>query len=154
MSPSDVECKTCKANRSELVAPGGVIHADELWQVEHMLEPLPMAGWLIVKPLRHVTAFADLTDDEAATFGPLVRRVMAALQRVTGAEKVYLCLFAEASGFVHLHFHLIPAMREWTREQRGPAVFELIGDAMRRGNLVDPAVAASLADRVRTELER
>ena len=154
MTPSDVECKTCKANRGELEAPGGVIHTDELWQVEHMLEPLPMAGWLIVKPLRHVTAFADLTDDEAATFGPLVRRVMAALQRVTGAEKVYLCLFAEAPGFVHLHFHLVPAMREWTREQRGPAVFELIGEAMRRGNLVEPSVATALADRVRTELER
>jgi diadenosine tetraphosphate (Ap4A) HIT family hydrolase len=80
---------TCKANRGELRAPGGVIHNDALWQVEHILEPLPMLGWLIVKALRHVTAFADLTDDEAATFGPLVRRSMAALQRATAAEKVY-----------------------------------------------------------------
>lgn len=146
------DCKTCKANRGELQAPGGVIHRDELWQLEHMLEPLPMAGWLIAKPRRHVTAFSALTDDEAATFGPLVRRTMAALERVTGAEKVYLCLFAEAAGFVHLHFHLIPAMREWTREQRGPAVFDLIGEATRRGNLVDPADAAAIADRVRAAL--
>lgn len=154
MSDPDATCKTCQANRGELQAPGGVIHADDLWQVEHMLRPLPMVGWLIVKPLRHVTAFADLTDDEAATFGPLVRRVMGALQRVTGAEKVYLCLFAEAPGFVHLHFHLIPAMAEWTPEHRGPGVFDLIGEAMRRGDLVEPLAAAALAERVRAELLR
>lgn len=146
------DCKTCKANRGELAAPGGVIHRDELWQIEHTLQPLPMAGWLIAKPLRHVTAFGDLTEEEATTFGPLMRRTMGTLQHVTGAEKVYLCLFAEAPGFVHLHFHLIPAMAEWKREQRGPAVFELIGEAMRRGNLADPALAAGIADRVRAAL--
>lgn len=143
---------TCKANSGELSAPGGVIYRDALWQVEHILQPIPMLGWLIAKPLRHVTAFADLTEDEATTFGPLVRRVMSALQRVTAAEKVYLCLFAEAPGFVHLHFHLIPAMAEWTAEQRGPAVFDLIGEAKRKGDLADPERAGEIARRVRAEL--
>lgn len=143
---------TCKANRGELSAPGGVIYRDALWQIEHILQPIPMAGWLIAKPLRHVTSFADLTEDEAAAFGPLARRTVAALQRELDAEKVYLCLFAEAEGFVHIHLHLIPAMREWSKEQRGPAVFDLIGAAKRSGDLADPARAAQIAARVRADL--
>lgn len=146
------ECKTCKANRGELAAPGGIIYEDALWRIEHILEPVPMAGWLIAKPLRHVTSFGDLTEAEAVAFGPLMRRAMSSLQRVVGADKVYLCLFAEAEGFVHIHFHLIPAMPEWTSAQRGPAVFDLIGQALRRGDLVDPAGAAAVADRVRAAL--
>jgi diadenosine tetraphosphate (Ap4A) HIT family hydrolase len=131
-----------------------VIYEDALWRIEHILEPIPMAGWLIAKPLRHVTTFADLTAEEAAAFGPLMHRTMGALQRVLGAEKVYLCLFSEAEGFVHIHVHLIPAMRDWTAAQRGPAVFELIGEAKRRGNLVEVAGAAVIAERIGAELRR
>jgi diadenosine tetraphosphate (Ap4A) HIT family hydrolase len=147
-------CMTCAANRGELKAPGGVIYEDALWRIEHILEPIPMAGWLIAKPLRHVTTFADLTPEEAAAFGPLMHRTMGAMQRILDAEKVYLCLFSEAEGFVHIHVHLIPAMRDWTAAQRGPAVFELIGEAKRRGNLMDTSKAAAIADRMRTELAK
>ncbi len=143
---------TCRANRGELRAPGGVIYKDRLWRIEHILEPIPMAGWLIAKPLRHVTTFADLTAEEAAVFGPLMHRAMGALQLLLDAEKVYLCLFAEAAGFGHIHFHLIPAMRGWTAQQRGPAVFELIGEAKRRGNIADPSLAVAIADGVRRSL--
>lgn len=152
MTAAQQTCMTCKANSGELSAPGGVIHRDALRQIEHILQPIPMLGWLIAKPLRHVTAFADLTEEESLAFGPLMRRTMAALQRVLDAEKVYLCLFAEAPGFVHLHFHLIPAMREWSTEQRGPAVFDLFGEAKRTGDLTDPAMAIAVAEHVRAAL--
>jgi diadenosine tetraphosphate (Ap4A) HIT family hydrolase len=41
--------------------------------VEHCVGPLGL-GTLIVKPERHVTAVQDLTDEESAEFGPLLRR--------------------------------------------------------------------------------
>ncbi|MGH7763205.1 MAG: hypothetical protein ACREOM_02155, partial [Candidatus Dormibacteraceae bacterium] len=53
-------CGTCRANRGELPAPGGVIHQDEHWRLEHIIPPLPMAGWLVLKPLRHIESVADM----------------------------------------------------------------------------------------------
>ncbi len=149
-----MECLTCAANRGELKAPGGVIYEDEMWRIEHILAPIPMAGWLIAKPRRHVTSFAELTPREAAAFGPLMHRTTGALQRLLDAEKVYLCLFSEAEGFVHIHIHVIPAARGLPAERRGPAVFDLIGEAKRNGDLADPAEAAAIAGRVRIELAK
>jgi hypothetical protein len=35
-------CGTCRANRGEIPAPGGVIHQDALWRLEHIFEPIPI----------------------------------------------------------------------------------------------------------------
>jgi diadenosine tetraphosphate (Ap4A) HIT family hydrolase len=50
-----------------------LIHRSDHWLVEHCVGPLGL-GTLIVKPERHVTAVADLTDEESAELGPLLRR--------------------------------------------------------------------------------
>lgn len=115
-------CGTCRANRGELRAPGGVVYRDLLWRVEHKLEPLQIAGWLVAKPLRHVTAFAGLSDEEASSFGPLMRAVMSALTNVLSPAKVYLLLLAEQEGFEHIHFHLIPRAADLPKEFRGLAI--------------------------------
>lgn len=140
-----LSCGTCRANRGELAAPGGVIYQDALWRLEHVIEPLPLAGWLVLKPLRHVEAFADLTPDEAATFGPLVRRVTAAMTDALHPAKVYLCQFSEARGFAHIHFHLIPRFAETPPERRGPDVFTLLSEASREGRNLVPVEAAERA---------
>ena len=59
------DCGTCKGVRNELGAPGGVIYEDRLWHLDHIVRPLPMAGWLILKPKRHVESVAKLTDAES-----------------------------------------------------------------------------------------
>lgn len=85
-------CGTCRTNRGELRAPGGVLYEDALWRIEHLLEPVPFAGWFVLKPLRHVEAFSQLTLGEAASFGPLVRRIAAAVEAVLAPAKLYVCL--------------------------------------------------------------
>src|SRR2546425_3949235 len=107
-APPHRDCGTCRANRGELAAPGGVVYEDALWRAEHAIEPIPMVGWLVLKPLRHVEAFADLTPEEAAAFGPIAHRLTRAMTAVLGPVKVYVCLFAEAEHFTHIHVHLIP----------------------------------------------
>lgn len=131
-----------------MLAPGGVVYQDDLWRLEHLLEPVPLAGWLVLKPLRHVTSFADLTTPEAAAFGPLVHRVTQALTQVVRPAKVYVCLFAEMEGFAHIHFHLIPRGHDVPPEARGPGIFKWLARAGVEGNLVDPNEAASIAIRV------
>jgi diadenosine tetraphosphate (Ap4A) HIT family hydrolase len=126
-------CLTCRANRGEPSTPGGVIHDDGLWRLEHAFEPVPLAGWLIVKPLRHVEAFSDLTAEEAAAFGPLARRATSALMAVLQPKKVYLCLVAEAENAAHIHFHLVPRFEDTPPELRGPGIFALLREAMTSG---------------------
>ncbi len=88
-----------------------------------------MVGWLVLKPWRHVESMADLTEEESVTFGSLSRRVMAAMRDVLHPEKIYLCLFAEAEGFAHIHYHLIPRFADTPPERRGPNVFKYFAEA-------------------------
>jgi diadenosine tetraphosphate (Ap4A) HIT family hydrolase len=149
----DPSCGTCRANRGELSAPGGVIFQDALWRLEHILPPIPLAGWLVLKPLRHIEALGELSTAEAATFGPLVQCISAALQAVIQPAKVYLCQFSEAEHFTHLHFHLIPRALDLPAERRGPAVFDLLSITRREGrDLASPEGAERIALAVRERL--
>jgi diadenosine tetraphosphate (Ap4A) HIT family hydrolase len=150
--PND-SCIACRANRGQLNAPGGVIYHDELWQLEHILEPIPLAGWLVLKPLRHVEAFGELTAAEAIGFGLIARRATRAMQQVLFSTKIYVVLFAEAPNAAHIHFHLIPRFAETPEGQRGPNVFNLLRDASIQGrNLGSVAAAQQIAAAIRERL--
>jgi diadenosine tetraphosphate (Ap4A) HIT family hydrolase len=74
-----------------------------------------------------VTALHELTAEEAAGLGPLLRGLSAALGRVVGCTKTYVMLFAEAEGFAHAHFHVVPRMPDQPEDLRGPRIFALLG---------------------------
>jgi diadenosine tetraphosphate (Ap4A) HIT family hydrolase len=123
MAAVDGPCIACQANEGRLHAPGGVIFDDGLWRVEHMLAPALLPGWLIVKTVRHVESLAELTHAEAGALGPLLTRATSALEAVTGADRVYAALFAEAVR--HIHFHLVPRQDAVPARSRGPSIFDL-----------------------------
>lgn len=76
--------------------------------MEHCIGPLGL-GTLIVKPERHITALADLTDEEATELGPLLRRANDVARGLVDAEQVYTCLWSHAGGVpVHIHFVVQP----------------------------------------------
>ena len=143
------DCGTCRANRGDMPAPGGVIYEDRLWRLEHIVRPIPMAGWLILKPLRHIETVAGLTPSEARTLGPLVTRTAGALQRATGVKKVYVGLFAEAKDFAHIHIHLIPRPVRLAARLRGPLIFGLMRTERDRAPLRE---AERISDAVRRSL--
>ena len=146
-------CITCRANRDDLAAPGGVIYQDPLWRLEHLLEPVPFAGWLVLKPLRHVEAFAELTIAEATTFGPLVKRITEAMTLVLSPVKIYVALFAEAPNAAHIHFHLIPRYPGTPPDGVGPGAFKYLAEARQKGqNLVDRDDLNEIVERVRRQL--
>lgn len=76
------------------------------WRVAHAFGTA-LPGWMVLLPRRHVTALDELTAAEAEELGPLLRAVTWALREVTGCDKTYVALFAEAEGFAHVHFHVI-----------------------------------------------
>ena len=144
-------CLTCRITRGDIPSPGGVIYEDDLWQLQHDIEPVSLVGWLILKPLRHVEAFADLTEREAATFGPLTRHVTRAMTEVLHPAKIYLSLYAEAQGFAHLHVHLIPRYADTPPERRGPHIFDYMRE--RGANAHDRAKTAEV-ERVAAAIRR
>jgi diadenosine tetraphosphate (Ap4A) HIT family hydrolase len=46
---------------------------------------------------------------------------------VVGCDKTYVMLFAEAEGFGHLHFHVVPRMESFGPTEIGPQVFTFLG---------------------------
>lgn len=80
--------------------------------MEHCVGPLGL-GTLIVKPRRHVTSVAALTDDEASGLGPLLRTASAIAGTLVPAEQVYNCLWSHAGGVpVHIHYVVQPVTAE------------------------------------------
>lgn len=124
MTPPD-----CYACRMEAVfddlPPRERVAADERWRVAHTFGT-SLPGWLVLVPRRHVTAVHDLTDAEAAGLGRWQVVLSRALRRVTGCAKTYVVQFAEAEGFAHVHFHIVPRMPDLAAEFRGPGVFALL----------------------------
>jgi len=84
-------------------------------------------GWLVLVVRRHVNTLAELTDEEAADLGPLVRDVSKALQATTGCAKTYIAQFAEHPQHPHVHVHLIPRSSDLADAQRGPGIFSRLG---------------------------
>jgi diadenosine tetraphosphate (Ap4A) HIT family hydrolase len=122
-------CLSCDVVRGLIQPPGGLILGTDLWQLTHAIDPVPVVGWLILQPLRHVESFAELTEAEAAEFGPLARRASAAVTEALGLTKAYMAMFMEAHGFAHLHVHLIPRFADMPADRRGPDAFGWMRDA-------------------------
>ena len=102
------------------------IHRTTHWDLVHSYNT-SLPGWLVLVARRHVAAIDELTDEEAAELGLLLRRVSAALRVVTGCLKTYVCQFAEQAEHPHVHFHVIPRLAGQPPERRGPAVFGYLG---------------------------
>jgi ATP adenylyltransferase len=110
---SDVPgCIACDLTAGRRPLPGGVIADTGSWRVEHCVGPLGV-GTLIVKPIRHVVHVADLTADEAAELGPLLRTAASIVTELLQPEQVYVCLWSHAGGEPgHIHFVVQPVSRE------------------------------------------
>jgi diadenosine tetraphosphate (Ap4A) HIT family hydrolase len=85
-----------------------------------------LEAWLVLVPRRHVTTVADLTDAEAERWGSWQVRLSRALHTATGCVKTYIVQFAEAEGFAHVHFHIVPRAMTHPHDRRGPAAFSYL----------------------------
>jgi diadenosine tetraphosphate (Ap4A) HIT family hydrolase len=123
---SDGLCVICALNASPDLPPRERVYVGARWRVAHAFGT-SLPGWLVVLPRRHVIALDELTAEEAADLGPLLRALTAALREVLGCSKTYVALFAEAEGFAHIHFHVVPRSPDLDQSLRGRRVFGLLG---------------------------
>ncbi|MDP9864852.1 MULTISPECIES: HIT family protein [Streptosporangium] len=120
-------CYTCDQEAQfDTLPPRERIAFDDHWRVAHAIGTA-LPGWLVLVPRRHVTTVAHLSDAEASTLGLWQVRLSRALREATGCVKTYVVQFAELEGFNHVHFHVVPRMRDLPEDLRGPRVFGLMG---------------------------
>lgn len=141
-------CLACDLADGRIPLPGGVIHEGSHWLVEHCVGPLGV-GTLLVKPKRHVTRVAKLTEEEAAELGPLLRRTAAAVDRLLKPEQVYTWLFSDAGGRpVHIHYVVQPATRS-AMDEFGAYGPELLTAMFARGEQPASDDVARFAEKAR-----
>jgi diadenosine tetraphosphate (Ap4A) HIT family hydrolase len=111
---------------------------------------LPL-GTLVVKPERHLLHVADLSADEAAELGPLLRATANVVTDLASPEQVYVCLWSH--GPVHIHFVVQPtdASGSEPTELHGPA---LQAAMFARKHHPERAAVEQLAARARTLFAR
>ena len=125
----DMTCHTCQliAARDAGDAPlWDSIHRTPFWDVAHAFNT-SLPGWLVLVARRHIEAIDELTNEEAAELGVLLRRSSAALRDITGCVKTYVMQFAEAEGHSHVHFHIVPRMTDQPEERRSTKIFGYLG---------------------------
>jgi diadenosine tetraphosphate (Ap4A) HIT family hydrolase len=116
-------CYSCASNaRLDDLPVRERVFRDDQWRVAHSFNSA-LPGWLVVVPTRHVESPHELTSEEGLSLGPLLRDLSLALVDVVGCLKTYIVMFAEAEGFQHVHFHVIPRMPDAPADKRGPNVF-------------------------------
>lgn len=119
----DPKCAICRSNAGEFTVPGGVIWEDERWLLRHSPPPAPLAGWLMLQTRRHVQGPAHFSDEEARSFGPVLRHLSRTLEVVSGAPRVYTIALGES--FPHMHAHLIPRYSDLQEEYVAMGITDL-----------------------------
>jgi diadenosine tetraphosphate (Ap4A) HIT family hydrolase len=104
-------CFICrKHNGQETAPPGGYIYEDEHWMVCHAPGKLGPLGTLFIESRRHFLDYADMTDEESASLGIVMRKIYYALRLHTEAERIYQLTLLE--GVPHFHTWLVSRRKE------------------------------------------
>ncbi len=99
-------CLSCQILAGEQEAPGGILYENASWIVASRTTPIFVPGNLFLILKRHAEQLAELTSEEAASLGPLIQNMYAALAYLLHPVKMYVASYGE--GVQHIHFHLIP----------------------------------------------
>ena len=109
-------CFICrKHNGQETAPPGGYIYADEHWMVCHAPGKLGPLGTLFIESKRHFLDYSEMTTEETASLGDVMKKIYSALRLHTNAERIYQVTLME--GVPHFHSWLVPHRKE--DEERG-----------------------------------
>ena len=80
-------CFLCRKHKGQAAAPpGGFIYEDEHWMICHAQPYMGPLGTLFVESKWHFLDYAELTDEESASLGSVLRKIYRALRLHTEAE--------------------------------------------------------------------
>lgn len=106
-------CFICrKHNGLEPAPPGGYIYKDEYWMVCHAPAKLGPLGTLFIESKRYFLDYAEMTDEESASLGDVMKKIYYALKLQTSAERIYQVTLID--GVPHFHSWLVPHRKDDT----------------------------------------
>ena len=101
------DCFICrKHNGQETAPPGGYIYKDEHWMVCHAPGKVGPLGTLFIESKRHFLDYTEMTAEESASIGNLLKKIYYALRLHTDAERIYQLSTME--GQPHFHSWFVP----------------------------------------------
>ncbi|MDW3652700.1 MAG: HIT domain-containing protein [Bacteroidia bacterium] len=119
-------CLSCKSNEGiKRISPGVQIFESEYWLVEHAY-PCSLEGWLVIVLKRHCEEFHNLSREEFLELSHVQLAVIKAIHQYFHSEKEYIFCFAEAEGFKHIHFHVVPKTKDFDTQYQGAKVFHYL----------------------------
>jgi len=131
----ETDCKLC-----ELLETQEIYYEDPQWAL-HQIPGLEVPGWLVMSMRRHGDGVVSMNAEEAATFGPTLAGLSAAVKEVTDAERVYL--FAFGDEITHWHIMLAARPADVPKDQRRGAFYQ------HAASYLDPPAAERVAHAIR-----
>ena len=138
-----ISCVICDRETAGEEPPGGWVLRTDRWSA-CVAEGFEAPGWLFLQTLRHTEGPMGMDTEEAGELGINVAQLSAAIQQVTGAEKVYVVAYGER--FPHFHLCLFPRLPFASPEHTGPGLFTKVEE------LADLDESAKVAGAVREAL--
>jgi diadenosine tetraphosphate (Ap4A) HIT family hydrolase len=131
-------CFICRKHHGlEATPPGGYVYEDEYWMVCHVPGKLGPLGTLFIESKRHFLDYSEMTAEEAASLGHVMKRIYSALRMHTDVERIYqLCTM---EGQPHFHSWIVP---------RGKDVVERGLKFLARDDSCSDEEAAALANKL------
>lgn len=126
----DPHCVICRGIAGDAEFQRIEVWQDSLWRLTVSLAA-EVPGFAYLEPKRHIRDITELDGAEAASFGPVMAKVTAALKAETAADCVYVYVFGD--GIPHLHVHLAP-------HRKGDA----LNDQMIRGEIVSEKLPSGI----------
>ncbi|MDC7222455.1 MAG: HIT family protein [Spirochaetales bacterium] len=119
-------CKSCESNKGiKRISPGETIYEGTHWLVEHAY-PTSLQGWTVIVLKRHCEEMHNLTSEEFHELGIVQNKLVKSLKKIFHSEREYIFCFAEAEGFKHIHFHVVPKHKEFNDDFKGAKVFHYL----------------------------
>ena len=104
-------CLICLKHKGlEAIPPGGYIYEDDHWMVCHAPINIGPLGTLFIESKRHILDFAELNEEEQASYGVLASKIYKSLKQLINAERIYQLSMVE--GIPHLHVWFVPRTKD------------------------------------------
>ena len=111
-------CLGCECASGNLVAGVGVLYKNKNLYVLQDFE-LPIDGFIIISPNRHVEKFTELSQEEQVDIFSVANKILHILES-NGVAEEYNLILEEKQG-IHLHLWLMPR-HKWMIEKYGNVI--------------------------------
>ena len=118
------ECYTCvlvSRRDNGVAAFWDCIYRAQYWDIVHGYGT-GLPGWLVIVARRHIRSIDEMSAVEAVELGKMLRRVSIAIKKVTGCVKTYVLQFAEHPDHPHVHFHVVPRMKDQPEDRKATKI--------------------------------